>query len=371
MFIINQDVSSKVLTVGMQYVNHRGGIGGVIDVYSKFFTQFNFLCSFDKFRPTLLGKIKMIFYYFWSLIKFIFILVSNNSIRIVHLHGAAKGSLIRKYFFFYIGKYVFRKIIIFHCHSSEMKDFYFNSNSLIKTICKDFFNNVDLIICLSESWKLFFIDNFNPKSIVVLENIVEKPFHVVEAKSRYEFPISFLFLGFIGERKGIFDLLTIVNQNKSFFEGKLKFIIGGNGDSNKLISFIVDNELDNLIDYKGWVSGDYKVKLLNECDVYILPSYNEGLPLSILEAMSYGKPIISTDVGGIPEIVHNRFNGIIIRPGNLEDLYESLKYFIYSPDSINQFGSNSLSLISPYYSYNVIPKLNSIYLNLLDNDKKN
>lgn len=64
--------------------------------------------------------------------------------------------------------------------------------------------------------------------------------------------------------------------------------------------------------------------MLNGADVYVLPSYKEGLPISILEAMSYSLPVISTRVGGIPEIIMNGKNGLLINPGDKEALYESI-----------------------------------------------
>ena len=69
------------------------------------------------------------------------------------------------------------------------------------------------------------------------------------------------------------------------------------------------------------VSGHKKEMLLNLCDAYILPSYTEGLPVSILEAMSYGKPILATPVGGIPEVVID--NGILFQPGDLSAILQN------------------------------------------------
>ena len=72
--------------------------------------------------------------------------------------------------------------------------------------------------------------------------------------------------------------------------------IGGNKNEEKLKKQIKDFNIQEIVTFEGWVSGNKKLELLNWADVFILPSFNEGLPISILEAMSYGMPIISTPV---------------------------------------------------------------------------
>ncbi len=361
MIQINKSVSSKILTIGLQYKNHRGGIGGVIETYSKYFESFNFVCTYGITS----NKIKIVFNYIRSLFETFFFLLSHREVKIVHIHGAAKGSVFRKYVIFCISKRIFRRKVIFHSHASEMEDFYNSGNIVVRKVCSDFFNNVDLIICLSSSWDKFYSSNFSPKSTVVLENIVDQQLEIKANQYNSSKPISFLFLGAIGNRKGIFDLLQVLKQNREYYEGKIKLIVGGNGEVDKLKKIILDNSLQEIVLFKGWVSGEEKANLLKTTDVYILPSYNEGLPLSILEAMSYGMPIISTDVGGISEVVHDDQNGCLIKPGDLSQLDASLRKFVEDPALLKRYGLKSLDIVMPYYSKSVIPKLNMIYEDLL------
>jgi glycosyltransferase involved in cell wall biosynthesis len=175
-----------------------------------------------------------------------------------------------------------------------------------------------------------------------------------------------LFLGKIGHRKGIFDLIEVLAENRSVYEGRLELIIGGNGDIKKLEKVIIERGLESIVKYEGWVSGEKKQWLFSECDVYILPSYNEGLPLSILEAMSYGLPIISTCVGGIPEIVFDGENGFLITPGNKKEIDLLLSNLLTNSELINIMGKNSNKIVSSYYPERVIPKLQKIYSSLLN-----
>lgn len=360
--LITTLISKKVVTIGSQYINHRGGIGSVIETYSKYFTVFNYVCTYG----TSENKIIIIFKFLKSIFDLAIMLITNREIRIVHIHGAAKGSFFRKQIIFILSKYIFRKKVIFHCHGSEMEKFYFSSPHIVQKMMVYFFNNVDLIICLSNSWALFFKQNFIPKKIAVLENIVEEVIAQSTLEHRTDKIINFLFMGAIGDRKGIFDLLEVISQNKQEFFGKMNLVIGGNGEVKRLSEFIETNELSEIVIYKGWVTGELKTKLFLETDVYILPSYNEGLPISILEAMTYGLPVISTNVGGIPEIISHGINGCLNNPGDKEAIYSALKLFIDAPSLCQEYGIKATEMVEPYYAANVIPKLESIYKKLLN-----
>jgi glycosyltransferase involved in cell wall biosynthesis len=359
---ISVEVASSILTIGSEYRNHRGGIGGVIQTYSKYFSVFNYVCSYG----TSENKIVIVFKFLKSLLQLSILLIKDKNIDVVHIHGAAKGSFFRKFVIFFMTKYLFGKKIIFHCHGSEMEKFYLSSPKMVKKMMSEFFNRADVIICLSNSWAVFFKDNFTPKKLVVLENIVEEALDESIVEHQINKRINFLFMGAVGNRKGIFDLLEVILLHKQELSGKMKLIIGGNGEIKRLNEFIAVNQLSEIVTYEGWVSGELKNKLFNETDVYILPSYNEGLPISILEAMTYGLPVISTNVGGIPEIITNGINGCLISPGDIEGIYSSLMLFIDTPALCEEYGINTLEIVKPYYAKNVIPKLESIYKELLN-----
>jgi glycosyltransferase involved in cell wall biosynthesis len=140
-------------------------------------------------------------------------------------------------------------------------------------------------------------------------------------------PTQIVFLGLIGPRKGLFDLLIVFERLVD--EGyNIRLSIGGNGDVAKLKEHISLPKLKNRVDYLGWIDEAQKCQLLSGCDIFTLPSYGEGMPVSILEAMAYGLAVISTPVGGIPELVDDGMTGYLVTPGDLESLYEKLKTLI-------------------------------------------
>ena len=123
---------------------------------------------------------------------------------------------------------------------------------------------------------------------------------------------------------------------------------------------------EKLIIFEGWVDREKKQHLLNLSDVYLLPSYIEGVPISILEAESYSKPVISTNVGGIPSIVKNQETGLFVTPGNISEIYRAIKTMIDNEILRYRYGEAGF-LISKGYLPNTIKKeLINLYGNMLN-----
>jgi glycosyltransferase involved in cell wall biosynthesis len=355
---ISSDLSAKILTIGTDYHNHRGGVGAVIDVYSRYFEDFHFIASHKT------GSVFFKCYIFLlSLGKIFSKLLFDKRIKIIHIHGASYGSFYRKYVVFVICKYLFRKKIIYHIHGGAYQKFFKNSNILAKQLIRNLLCNADVVLCLSQSWIEYFGQNFKTKRVLILPNIIDYP--LINKSSVKSDMITFLFLGLICKEKGIFDLIEVIGKYRDQYQGKIKMIIGGNGEVQQLKELINKNHIEDVVEFLGWISSEAKPNVLNNSDVYILPSYHEGLPISILESMSYGKAIISTKVGGIPEIVGNEENGLLINPGDLEQIKQSLDFFVKNPGKIEEYGAVSNQKVQKYLPQSVLKELKEIYISLL------
>lgn len=119
--------------------------------------------------------------------------------------------------------------------------------------------------------------------------------------------------------------------------------------------------MESFITYEGWIAGQKKIDCLNWEDVYILPSYNEGLPIAILEAMAYSHPVISTPVGGIPEVIKTGGNGILVKPGDTVAIAEAIKFYIENHDAISKQGDKAYSVVQDFFPEKVFGDLTKIY----------
>ena len=284
--------------------------------------------------------------------------ISFKNVALVHNHSAMKGSFWRKNIFSSIAR--LRGIpVLLHLHGSEMQTFYNNSSAYAKLKISTVLEKADRVIVLSKSWSEF-IAQISPKAKTeILYNYVSLPSR--ESKSLDDGIPKVLFLGLLGKRKGVYDLIEVAQRLRENNK-KFEFWIGGNGEVDSVSKLLEKNELTSFVKLLGWIDKQAREEYLGKSDIYILPSYNEGLPMSLLEAMSWQIPVISTNVGGIPELIRDGVDGLIVKPGNIDQIEEALMKLIDSKAERVRLGKNSKSRIESDFSDKVIlPKLNKIY----------
>jgi len=124
---------------------------------------------------------------------------------------------------------------------------------------------------------------------------------------------------------------------------------------------IIESKLEDEVTYLGWVKGDEKQELLEKCDVVILPSYFEGMPISLLEGMSFGKPIISTRIKGISDILEHNKNGLLINTGDIDSIARAIEYYIDNKNMIKIHGDESYNIVKNYFPEVVFKQLSQLY----------
>ena len=356
MHINDNKYSDIVLFVGCAYNPPRGGVAQVLYNYRKYiFNPFNIVV--DSASGSRLYKA---FIFFTALLQLCIKLIFGKY-KIVHIHTSSYNSFKRSSYFVSISKF-FNKKVILHIHGGGFAEYYKTNPQWVSKVL----NKTDYIIALSMKWKLFFETIASVPLVAVVENLIA-PIQREQKKSFHDNKIHLLFLGLITEDKGVFDLMSLVSDNINYFyENNIVIHIGGNGEVSRLLEIINSHKLDELVKFEGWVDGTNKIELLKKVDAFILPSHAEGLPLSILEAMSFSLPIIASNVGGIPEIVENDVNGYIISPLDNLQLIEAISKIIVDPAVRERMGIASYSRVCSYFPKSVSVKLGNIYEKLLD-----
>jgi glycosyltransferase involved in cell wall biosynthesis len=345
----------KVLFVGPD--NSKGGIGAVLNIYGKNLPDFQLLTTSSSDPAK-----NRIIYFLKSLFKLIAKLINYSSINIVHIHSASNGSFLRKSIVLLIAKTFSRKVVL-HIHGGSFKE-YLASSPLRSKYIVAILKMADVVICLSEEWLMYFKTQVGLKNVVVLSNPIELP--KLSNRQKGHETIELLFLGAVVPAKGIFDLLEYLATNKYFISNRLRLHICGEGDKHQVDMLLQKHNMtDNVIQY-GWVQNELKSNLMNMMDVFILPSYVEALPMSILEAMSYGKPIISTRVGGIPSLVKEDYNGWLYNPNDIQVLDNIIEEIATDKGKMKVYGHNSRTEAFKYDIHTIAKKLNSIYEQVLN-----
>ncbi len=340
-----------------------GGITGVVNDWVEAgitkYVNLEYISTLNDIHSSKLTKlIVAVVAYYKLLIK------SFGSVDIVHIHLASNMSFYRKLIIFIIAKLCNIKTVV-HLHGSEFKDFYNNSWSIQKELISYMYNKASAIIVLSESWRSFVSSISSNENIHIIYNGASiKKF---QPKEKNNTSITILFMGRLGNRKGVYELLQ--SFKKLFVKvPQTLLLLGGDGEIEKVQHLVKKMELSEHIKVLGWVSGKQKIDLYGIADIFVLPSYNEGLPVSILEAMASGLPIVSTPVGGIAEAVINEKNGYLVQPGDVEALYKRLLDLCMNSELRETMGKESRCLVSSKFNLeDIVIQVTNVYDLILQN----
>lgn len=300
-----------------------------------------------------------------ALAKFVWQLLSTK-VDLVHIHVAERGSAYRKAIMTLIAKLLFRKPVILHSNSPEFHLFYKNLPQPIQQWLLWAFSQCDRFIAVSESWKNFYVRDFGlqSKQVIVLVNPIKLPVQVPLRKNSER--VRFIGLGRIGQRKGSFDAIEAFAMLPEPKKSQASLILAGDGEVEKARKLVENLNLADCVTIPGWINLEQRDTLLAKADVFVLPTYNEGLPLALLEAMGWGLPAITTPVGGIPDIVIQDRNGFSIEPGNISQLSAAMESLIDSEDLRLALGSHARKSVTYFDVKYYFDRLIDIYDSVLN-----
>ena len=234
---------------------------------------------------------------------------------VIHIHFSAGGSFYRKSLFVLLTRLSFvRPVLVLHCHAADFDSFYSNARAPARAFIRWTVARSDKLLVLSSSSRRLFQAILPGHSIEILLNPVECP--LIEATSRERIV---LMLGELGTRKGTYDVLEAIPEILARCPD-LEFWFGGDGDVEQVKAIVESKPWSDQVRVLGWVNTRDKKQLLEKALIFLLPSYHEGLPLAMLEAMAGGVPIVSTPVGGTSDLVTDGEEGLLVTPGAVAEI---------------------------------------------------
>ena len=163
--------------------------------------------------------------------------------------------------------------------------------------------------------------------------------------------LNIIFVGRVSYDKGIYELINAISVINNKDGDNLKALIIGpivENEEKKIAQLIKDNNLEDKILFLGMV--DDVQPYYCAADLFVLPSYEEGLPLVLLEAMACGLPVIVSKIGGMPFVVEDHKDGLLIEPKDTDDLIEKIRWFIKNPEKMGEMGIIGNRKIAEKYS---------------------
>ncbi len=353
------DKRKKIVMIGPS-INAMGGIASVVSGYMEagLFSKWGIIYLNTHSEGSKLFKS------FLALKAYVryFVLLVKGEVALLHVHSAQDFSFWRKLFFI-ITTFLFKRPVIFHLHGNDFISFYKERCGRVKKILvRLVLNKVDYVIVLSSQWKKKILQITRKAKTICIYNSVIVP--TDKREKQCEQPQMLLFLGRLGKRKGIYDLLeALARVKKKFPNVHLK--CGGDGEWDFVAYRAKSLGVSENLDILGWVQGEEKQLLLRTSSIYVLPSYNEGLPMGILESMSEGLPVITTYVGGIPDVITSGQDGILIEPGNIDGLVSSLELLLGDNKLRKRMGDAARhKIIDKFSAGKVLPQLEILFQEL-------
>ena len=280
-------------------------------------------------------------------------IIKDNDINIVHAHD--NNASINGYIAKLLGRGKFK--LISHIHNCYPWLQGKNKNKIIDSIVRKQYDHNNACGKLVYDYYTNHTDYVNSNNTTILSNAIDiEDIRNIkqeneDLKSKYNIPKDKIVIGFVGrisDQKGILPFITEFKNHKEKFKD-CKFLLIGSGDQDEEAKELIrEYDLQNYFILTGHEDNVYKFYPI--IDIFFLPSLYEGLPMVILEAMSFKKPIVAMDVGSIYEVVKNEYNGYLINEKNYKEFINKLEKLKNDNTKIKKYGENSFKIIDKNYN---------------------
>ena len=261
----------------------------------------------------------------------------SGRISLVHINIASRGSAARKCVVVLLCA-ALRLRFVMHLHGAQFDQFYASLPNPGKFVVRWMFRRAARVIVLGDVWRRFVVDKLRVPfdRIDVICNGVPAP---AASSPPHRGPVHIVFLGRLGDRKGVPELLAALSSDRlSGLEWRAT--LAGDGEIERFRAEASRRGLTARIEFPGWVGQTEAASILASGDIFVLPSYNEGLPVAVLEALAHGIATVATPVGSLAEFLTDRDQVLFVPPGDVDALTGALERLVVSADTRRVLGAN-------------------------------
>jgi glycosyltransferase involved in cell wall biosynthesis len=345
------------LMVGPRF-DCQGGISAVSKMLYDYLRAEGY--PVDHLGSTVEGSIaRRNLYTLFSYFRFLWAILSSRY-AIIHIHSSTDHSFYRKMVYVFLSR-MRRKKVLLHVHPGRFYDFYRSRKRFLRWLIGRTLKKSDALVVLYAGVKDKFTRFMPEERVFVLNNPVVSDLFGCQAEKDEK---TVVYLGWIIPEKGVYDIVKAI-AGVVEREPSARFLFCGTKEVERLRAMCEEAPFRDHVTVKGWVEADEKTDILSRSAMLLLPSYTEGFPNVILEAMSSCLPIITTPVGAIPEVLREGVNCLYIQPGDVEALEEKIVYLLHNPEIGRRMGEANQKLALEKYDIEKIgEELERIYAQL-------
>jgi len=269
--------------------------------------------------------------------------------RVVSIHTSSRRSFYRSFVYLVLARLCMRPVVL-HIHPASFIDFHRNSGPLVRWMIRFAMRHSDQVALLSEGIRAAFAPIEAGSKVIVIPNPVDLAEYHQQGnrQSAADAPLV-LFMGWIIREKGVYDLVAAIPHVVARVPGT-RFVFAGNKEVGRLKAMLSELNLNDVAEVAGWVSGDAKSTLLRTASLLVLPTYSEGVPNVLLEAMASGVPVLTTPVGGIPSLVEDGRTGVFVAPGDVAGIGAAIVRLLLDPELRRSLSAQAYARIEASYS---------------------
>jgi glycosyltransferase involved in cell wall biosynthesis len=264
-------------------------------------------------------------------------------LAVVHLNLAERGSVYRKAVLLAATKLSGGRVLL-HLHAAQLVQSHATTGRFGKAVLRWMFRSADYCVVLGDVWRRWVMDTFDvqPNKVGVIYNGVaattSRP-HTASRDGRFRL----LFVGNLLERKGVKDLLRAFAR-PGIMARDVVLTMAGGGPVETYRKMAAELGIGDRVTFSGWVSQDDARSLMVNSDALILPAYDEGLPLVILEALASRTPVICSPVGSIPEVLEDHRTALFVTPGDESEIAGAILTLLDHPEMGRELSDAGLRL---------------------------
>jgi glycosyltransferase involved in cell wall biosynthesis len=273
----------------------------------------------------------------------------NGQLAGVHVNMAERLSLFRKSAIVIMSRALGVPVVL-HLHAAQMPNFYRSLPLPLQALTRWVFSLPASCVVLGPTAQRFVIDELRVRAerVEIVINGVPEPTQA-RRKAAVETVQRVLFVGNLSERKGVSDLLQALTL-PGFEASRLEVTLAGGGDLESYQAKARQLGVDGLVRFEGWADQQRVAHLMARADVLVLPAYDEGLPLVILEALANGVAVVCTPVGEIPSVLTDGVNACFIQPGDALSIAAGLQRVLRQPALREALERNGRTLYEQQFS---------------------
>jgi glycosyltransferase involved in cell wall biosynthesis/O-antigen/teichoic acid export membrane protein len=275
--------------------------------------------------------------------------------QLIYIHVGGNASLYRKIAFILLGRLAGHYVLV-HCHAGNFEPYFAEQGKLGRKLILWGLGKSSKFIAVSLAMQRLLRSVWPEIECVMVPYGINASLFAGQRVEAGQYA-RLLFIGKMGFLKGEHDLLRALERVVKVAPNFRLDMLGHLSDA--IIADRRESGLEERIDHFGPVALEERLTFFKRADIFVLPTYAEGTPISMLEAMAAGLPIISTPVGGIPDVVEDGVEGYIVEPGDVEALADRLARLINDPELRQEMGRRARDKVRPFNWDVVLPQLES------------